>query len=409
MNSSEHDVSVAAFSAEAFDARLADLLDGYPAGLFTEKLHRSVESLHRYTLELSVYVLQRLGASSHLCSWRTGEELRRLTAVDPSFSCALKWLLEQGAELRWLEVEDATAASPHERRYRTVDASWSPDLDAMRKGALEIDRRNAATLDLLDYAASVYPDIARAKVSADEALLAPDRVDLWLGYFSNENPTYAVNNWTAACSALWRIGTRRSLRVLEIGAGAGSASDALLGLITKHGLATRLECYIVTEPSLFFRRRAQRELGRRYVGLPLEFRCLDINASWASQGIEERSVDLVYGVNVMHVARDLGYSLSQARRALADDGWLVLGECLQSVNRKPVFPEFVFQLLQSSIRRDAEFRPTPGFLAPTEWIAALNRFGFVGCNVEPDVERITEMCPRFLAGAVCGRRPAAGA
>jgi hypothetical protein len=104
----------------------------------------------------------------------------------------------------------------------------------------------------------------------------------------------------------------------------------------------------------------------------------------------------------------LGYSLSQARLALADDGWLVLGECLQSESRNPVFPEFIFQLLQTSIRRDAEFRPSSGFLAPTQWITALQRFGFVRCNVEPDVERIVEMCPRFLAGAVCGRRPASG-
>ena len=378
------------------------MLAGYPPGLFTQKLHASIELMHRYVLELASELLQRLGVTAKLDSWREPDELCRAMSFEPGFCTTLRWLLDDAVELGYLEMKETGGC----RSYRLLRASWSPELPKLRALGLTIDPANAATLDLLDHAASIYPGVARGEVAADLALFDPESIGLWLAYFHNDNSTYAVNNWTGALAAVDRLSDRPKIRILEIGAGAGSGSEILLRLLSERGLVPRIERYLVTEPSPFFLRRAQRELQRRYAGLPLAFGALDINREWAAQGAPEGEFDLVYGINVLHVARDLAYSLGEARTALADDGWLVIGECLQSSRRKPIFPELIFQILESfrNVQTDPAFRPSPGFLTPGEWRLALARGGFQAGEVEPDVERISELCPNFLAGAVCAQK-----
>ena len=96
----------------------------------------------------------------------------------------------------------------------------------LREIGLRIDSGNAPTLDLLDKAASLYPAVARAEQNAEVALFGADGIPLWLNYFSNENLTYAVNNWVAAVEAASHFDPQRPLHILELGAGAGSVSVA---------------------------------------------------------------------------------------------------------------------------------------------------------------------------------------
>jgi len=72
---------------------------------------------------------------------------------------------------------------------------------------------------LLDHAARLYPAVARGGQGGDHNLLGPQGVPLWLNYFHNDNSTYAVNNWVGAILAADRLATRRTLRILELGAG----------------------------------------------------------------------------------------------------------------------------------------------------------------------------------------------
>src|SRR5213078_5400985 len=114
---------------------------------------------------------------------------------------------------------------------------------------LSIDPANAATLVLLDHAASLYLAVASGQQSGDHNLLGPQGVPLWLNYFHNDNLTYAVNNWVGAVLAVDHVSTHRTLRILELGAGTGSASEILLQLMSKRGLLPRLERYLITEPN----------------------------------------------------------------------------------------------------------------------------------------------------------------
>jgi SAM-dependent methyltransferase len=123
--------------------------------------------------------------------------------------------------------------------------------------------------------------------------------------------------------------------------------------------------------------------------------------------VEPESVDLVYGVNVLHVARNLGASLAEAFDALAPGGWLVAGECLRPRPGQPLAAELPFLLFEGfrSVETDPELRPRPGFLTPELWIANLERAGFEPIQVVPDVRVLRDYYPNVTTGAVCGRKP----
>ena len=229
-----------------------------------------------------------------------------------------------------------------------------------------------------------------------------------LNYFHNDNLTYAVNNWVGAALAAERVSTQRTLRILEIGAGPGSASEILLRIFDERGLLPRVERYLVTEPNAFFLRCGQRKLARQYPDLSLEWAALNLDAPWSTQGINPGEFDLVYAVNVMHISRDLLFSLNEARSALASDGWLVIGECLRPYFNQPIYPELMFQILESftNVQTDPEVRPNPGFLTAEQWRCAFTRAGLQRVEVAPDIDRIREIYPHFFTGAICGQNVA---
>ena len=392
------------FEPRACDPRLAHLLKDYPPPVFSERLYQSNELMERYSIELAVDLLRRLEVIDQLMEWRSAGELCDVLSYQSRFRFAMGWILERLVETGCIEAR----TEGETRSYHLRHPVWQPDLERLRAVGLNIDPSNAATLRLLDYAVSVYPAVARGEQNGDQSLFGPQGMPLWLSYFSNENLTYAVNNWISAVLAAERMSTRAGLRILEVGAGAGSSSEALLRWFDQRGLLPRIERYVITEPNAFFRRRCQRELAKRYPDLPLGWDTLDINCSWNGQGIAPTEFDLVYAVNVIHVSKDLLFSLNQARSALANGGWLVIGECLRPSVNQPIYPELIFQILDSftDVQLDPEIRPNPGFLSADHWRRAFARAGLERTEVAPDIDVIREIYSHFFAGAVCGQKTA---
>jgi len=402
-------VNAAAFDAHKFqigrsDPRLAECLKGFPPAIFSERLYQSMELMERYSIELAVDLLGQLNLVQQLAAWRSVDELCGVLSFQPRFRVALHWILARLLESGCLQMRDNGAT----RAYRLGNTPWKPDLNYWRTLGLNIDPANAATLDLLDYAASTYPAVATGRQSGDHNLFGPQGIPLWLNYFHNENLTYAVNNWVGAAAAADRLSSRRTLRVLEIGAGTGSATETLLTLLGERGLVARLERYVVTEPNAYFRRCNQRKLTPQYPDLPLEWSTVDLDVPWSAQGIGSGEFDLVYAVNVMHVSKNLLFSLKEARSALATDGWLGIGESVRPYDNQPMYPELMFQILDSftNVETDPEIRPNPGFLTAEQWRGAFLRAGFTRTEVAPDVERIREIYPHFFTGAICGQNTA---
>lgn len=357
--------------------------------------------MERYSIELAVDLMNRLDLIEQLSEWRSPDQLCRDLPFQPRFKIALGWILQRLIETGCIEKRTQSETGC----YRLRDTLWQPELEHLRDMGVEIDPGNAATFALLDHAAKLYPAVARGEQSGDQALFAPEGIPLWLNYFHNDNLTYAVNNLIAGTLAANHAASTARLRILELGAGAGSASEALIRCLDERGLLPRVERYLITEPNAFFRRRAQRGLTNQYPELPLEWGAIDLDLPFDKQDIGPGDFDLVFAVNVLHVSKDLLFSLSQARSALSGDGCLVLGECVRPYANQPMYPEFMFQILESftDVQTDPAFRPNPGFLTTDNWRHAFARAGFGRVEIAPNIDSLREICPHFFTAGICGQ------
>jgi polyketide synthase PksN len=368
---------------------------GFGADLFNPRQHRSCELVDLYALQLAIDLLDRLALRPLLATPQPVDRLLGARGFVPTFRPALAWLLGCLSTAGVLECAGDD--------YRLAGAPPAIDLARLRTEGVESDPAYEPSFALLDVAASLYPEVARGAVDAERALFS--KVTLWVAYFSNANGYYALNNRVTAAAAATRL-PASGARILEVGAGLGSASEALLERLRAERRLDAIASYRVTEPVAFFRRRAERSLSAAHRDRAVAFAGLDINQPWASQGIEPGSCDLVWGVNVFHLARDLVAVLRQAHAALAPGGTLVVGEGVRPFAGQAVPAELPFPLLASytDVALDADLRPAPGFLTAEQWQAALAHAGFAAIEVVPNVIRLRALRPALLAAAVCGVR-----
>jgi len=366
--------------------------------LFNPLQHRCCELVERYARELGIGLCARLGLLDLLAEPRSVAALRDARGFVPSFDSALRWLLEHARHAGMLVREHDSGGAD---AYRLTGPPPVAAPGPLRTAGLAADPSYAPAYDLLDVAAELYPRVARGEVQAERALFM--RVALWVSYFHNANGYYALNNRVAAHAAASRLigGT-----VLEVGAGLGSATEALLEELRARDLLSAVQGYRVTEPVVFFRRRAQRTLDAAWPRVPLVFDALDMNHPWTSQGIAPGSYALVWGVNVFHLARSLDGVLRAALDALTPGGWLVVGEGVRPSPTEPVGAELPFQLLEGfhDVVLDPATRPTAGFLTADAWEEALRRAGFAEIELVPPLPRLQRYYPGLLSAAFCARR-----
>jgi len=346
---------------------------------------RACKLVDLYTLHVAIDLLRELADPSLLARGASADDLLVGGGYVAAFRPAMRWLLGRAAAAG-LDVRKPLPET---------------DRAAVRAACLAIAPSFVPAFTLMDEAAALYPRVARGEVDGDRALLM--KLPLWVAYFDNRNGYYALNNRVVAVAAAARAKETGPARVLEVGAGLGSATEAVLGSLPA------IERYHVTEPIPFFRRRAERRLRAAHPGVALQFGALDVNARWAEQGVRPADHNFVVGVNVFHLARDVVVTLREAFEVLEPGGWLIVGEAIRPHAAACVGAELPFQILQSyhAVETDPELRPGPGFLTAESWTEAFRRAGFSEIALVPDTTRLRGLWEGAITAAVCGQRPPA--
>ena len=174
----------------------------------------------------------------------------------------------------------------------------------------------------------------------------------------------------------------RALRVLEIGAGTGGSTRAVLPSLIPSAAE-----YVFTDVSSYFTAQA----APAFAAFPLmTFRTLDVEQDPATQGFAPARYDLILAANVLHATRDLRQSLSHILSLLAPGGQLLL---LESTARRR-WVDLVFGLTEGWWRfTDTDLRPDHPLLDRQGWLDVLPACGFAHAAALPGGELILAEAP----------------
>ncbi|MEV4580355.1 class I SAM-dependent methyltransferase [Nonomuraea jabiensis] len=357
--------------AEAEVFLIADGLGAAPAALVSSG-HPQPEPLPR---------------TAHLGGAETGVVPRCLAVMDRAAVLAIAHtlhatgLFRDGCVHGWEEVAEALGAAP---RHRWIVRRWLASDETLRPPS----RRELATamrdLDVARHELGYPAAMGRFFQAALRSLprLVRDEITLQSLLFSGGGMTTALGNYRdnlisrhlnkAAAGAVAEAARTRG-RVLEIGAGVGATTDAVLAAVDDVN-------YLFTDVSTFFldaaRERFRHRPGMRYA-------LLDVNAKMTP---DEPPFDVVLAANVLHNARHAGRTLAAIRELLAPGGTLVLIESCVEHHLVSASMHFLMSPQADALLPGfADIRQGQDrvFLSRTEWIRQLAAAGFRDVRAEP--------------------------
>jgi SAM-dependent methyltransferase len=382
---------------------LARIPDPEIRALFSPEFILCCEHFDRFTTDMVLRLTHELGFEEALTRGTSVEEIVASHGYAPRARVPLEWFLRKLLAGGYVDVHE-TGAGPS---YRARGPLPPGDPDLAEARARAIDTHSIPPFTVVRAMVEHVPAFLRGEKTGEEILFAPTRLPLWFEYFSNDNLLYAINNRLGAEAVVRALPAGRPATVVELGGGSGSAALAVAERLAADGSLPRIGRYVFTEIVPTFLRRAERTLTARFPDLPIEFRRVDMDRDLVEQGVEEGIADVVYAVNTVHIAKDLGATLGRIRKTLKPGGTAVFSECVRPFAGQPIYVEFVFNFLENftGVATDAGTRPNHGFLTPENWRNAFRAAGFEATRILPDVEELARHYDAFFVAAVSADRP----
>jgi amino acid adenylation domain-containing protein len=231
-----------------------------------------------------------------------------------------------------------------------------------------------AEIELLTRCGERLPEILRGEADPRE-LLFGDSPEVLTALYRTSPVSRFYNTATAevVASATRGVDPARPLRVLEVGAGTGGLTSAVLPRLRAGALEYRF-----TDVSPYFLAGAREEFGT-WPGM--HFSLFDVESDPAAQGLALGAFDVVLAANVIHATADIRASLGNLRRLLMPGGLLVLLE----LTRPDPWIEVIFGLLDGWWRfADQDLRPSHALLGREAWARPLAEVGFEDVEILND-------------------------
>ncbi|NUT46716.1 MAG: methyltransferase, partial [Saccharothrix sp.] len=183
------------------------------------------------------------------------------------------------------------------------------------------------------------------------------------------NATAEYFNHVLADVVLAEVRGRAGIRVLEIGAGTGSASERVFERLAEFERDVAEYCF--TDISKAFLIAAEKRFSARMPYLTYE--TFDVERAPEEQGIAAGRYDIVIANNVLHATKDIVASVGNARSLLRPGGLLLLNELADN----ELWSHLAFGLLEGWFRYTDGWRLDGGpALSPDSWRDVLQQHGF---------------------------------
>ncbi|CAM2010013.1 SDR family NAD(P)-dependent oxidoreductase [Acanthopleuribacter pedis] len=297
------------------------------------------------------------------------DSLNRLDLLDADRVPAVgAWFGDWLVESRRLLAQHALHDRPEDR-----EAPWR----RWSQGVAAAAPDQAARLRLVDTCLRALPDVLAGRKPATEVLFPNGSTELVEAVYKG-NDSANLFNETAAKAAVAVAEARRGrapgakLRILEIGAGTGGTTAAILARLQPLGDAVAEYTYTDISKAFLMHGEARFTAEAPFLRTAL----FDVTRDPAAQGIAVGGYDLVVATNVLHATPDMRTTLRHTKAVLRRGGVLVINE----MSRGSLYAHLTFGLLEGWWRyRDGELRlpGCPG-LSGSVWRDLLVQEGFNG-------------------------------
>lgn len=250
--------------------------------------------------------------------------------------------------------------------WRVVKKADFPSPRALWNAALKEHSECLAELMLIDRCGSKIADVLKG--DEDPLGLIFGQGSVIAEHFYHHSPTMAIYKKIVRetmATLLNHLPKGNTIKILEVGAGTGSATSAILPL-----LQGRQAEYAFTDISKAFTEKG-RDTFRNYPFV--EFKEFDICGDIQGQGFDPHSFDIVIATDVVHTTRDLRHTLGNIKKLLASRGILLL---LELTNPSYLF-DMTFGMLEGSrLFSDYDLRPDHATMSQERWNGVLRECGF---------------------------------
>ncbi|KFY28750.1 hypothetical protein V491_00304 [Pseudogymnoascus sp. VKM F-3775] len=164
------------------------------------------------------------------------------------------------------------------------------------------------------------------------------------------------------------------LKILEIGAGTGGATKAILEALHAGSLMPQYSKYTFTDITTAFLGAAK----DKFQGFPnMEFQALDIDKDPLGQGFEAETYDIVLASNVIHATTNIVHTLERCKGLLKPNGRIIIIETTR--DRVPI--KYMLGPLPGFWQGEADGRVETPFLSKVAWNDHLLQAGFSGNSI----------------------------
>ena len=318
--------------------------------------------LERWSWSRALATLEELGWQRAPGEVVNPEELREALDVLPEHSRLFRRLLEMLAKTGVLDETDdgfVVVVGPDD----PLPDAMPLDLEALDARMTGLYPDGLIEIGLFRRSGRALAEVLRGREDPLTLLFGsgdPTAADLYLkapaAHAANRMLQEAIQPMIAA------LPEDRRLRILEVGAGTGSATAFVLPELPEG----RFD-YTFTDISAGFFAEAEAQFGDDGI----EYRPLDIERDPIAQGFDSHGYDLLIASNVLHATRYLRETLGHCRELLAPSGLLVALENL----RPQGWMDLTFGQLDGWWRFADADRPHHAFADPAVWKRALGDAG----------------------------------
>ncbi len=326
-----------------------------------------LDDLERLSRSYALATLDKLGWERQAGAAVDPEELRQRLEVQPEHQRLFRRLLEMLARAGVVEEADGRFTV----RVGSGDAlpeEMHDDPDAFAVRMLGLYAHGATEIGLFRRSAGALAEVLRGRADPLTLLFSsgePTAADLYL----KAPAARAANRMLADAVRVLVPGLPegRRLRIIEVGAGTGSATASVLPELP----AGRFD-YTYTDISAGFFAEAEARFGDA-----IQYRVLDIEKDPVAQGFDFHGYDLLIASNVLHATRYLQDTLAYCRDLLAPSGQLLALEN----QRGQGWLDLTFGQLDGWWRFADHYRPHHALAGPPVWRQALADVGFAAAEV----------------------------